>query len=677
MSGFIIEGVVSPSDIADMAGVSRGAVSNWRKRADDFPLAVGGTEANPIFNREEVMCWLIVRGYEVAQPNPGEPVWSVANLLRRDLDSFELMNVILTLLAARKISLRGDETVWHKITQHPLDARVMNDVVRTELGSRQNIPDVEASVPGGLHPEVMASLLEKISRIDVADLSVAADYVVDRIVRAQGKLGADSGFVGSQVSLLLATLASARIHGGILYDPTCGFASTVTKTVELTGDPSRIIGQDISSSALRIAMLRSFLHDVKIELVKGDVLVEDLLPGLKADVIVAEPPFGARFDAPAALADIRFAYGTPPRISADLAWIQDAVAHLSENGRAYVVTTVGCLSSKGSEEGIRAGLVRSGCVEAVVALPGKMLPHTAVPLALWVLRPPTNYFDESIQFIDATEEKNPAEAVPTLLAEQEKTAFGMLRAFGGEVLAKNSNLNPLEWVLREPEAYDELGIDFDYSYHSVGSALQEIEELLLSLQNPIDQSQIRVVSMDELLNEGAAKLFPGREKASSDGNFPPDCVTRQHVDRGVPPQIYGLTSHKDGSTTEDVIVAMGPEPKALAVASGRYQVAAGLSLLSHINTNVLVPRFLAAMIGGPWNKPSRGSSFNLTGRIRDLVIPLPDNEEQTRLIEIIERAQTLKRLAAALTWDASSIHDSILTAIRYGVALDAVEDAIE
>jgi hypothetical protein len=83
------------------------------------------------------------------------------------------------------------------------------------------------------------------------------------------------------------------------------------------------------------------------------------------------------------------------------------------------------------------------------------------------------------------------------------------------------------------------------------------------------------------------------------------------------------------------------------------------------------------MIGGPWNKPSRGSSFNLTGRIRDLVIPLPSIEEQTRLVEIIERAQTLKRLAAALTWDASSIHDSILTAIRYGVALDAVEDAIE
>src|SRR5699024_1033535 len=78
-------GLVSASDIATLAGVTRGAVSNWRRREDDFPAPTAGTTNRPLYDRTEVLTWLQGRGITVEQ-DPRLTVWSVMNLLRDELD---------------------------------------------------------------------------------------------------------------------------------------------------------------------------------------------------------------------------------------------------------------------------------------------------------------------------------------------------------------------------------------------------------------------------------------------------------------------------------------------------------------------------------------------------------------------------------------------------------------
>ncbi|GAA5000331.1 N-6 DNA methylase [Actinopolymorpha pittospori] len=256
---------------------------------------------------------------------------------------------------------------------------------------------------------------EAVERVDPDKLASAADFALERLAKSQGKVGANFGFVGSRTTTMLANLAAAR-PGGVLYDPACGIGPALLESVTLGARPERVIGHDINERALHIAEQRAELHGIDIELTKTDILSADVDPTLRADVVILEPAFGLRLDASARLTDARFQFGTPPRSSADTAWLQHVVAHLAETGRGYVLSPSGTLLRGGEERSIRTELVRRGCVEAVVGLSGKLLPHTSIPLALWVLRRPVSApATEQVLFIDASEAVAPENRVATWL----------------------------------------------------------------------------------------------------------------------------------------------------------------------------------------------------------------------------------------------------------------------
>src|SRR5699024_1001329 len=125
-------------------------------------------------------------------------------------------------------------------------------------------------------------------------------------------------------------------------------------------------------------------------------------PDLRADVVIAEPPFNLRLDYDLRLTDPRFVFGVPPARNADTAWLQHAIAHLTDTGRAFVITAHGALFRGGAEERLRTELLRQGCVETIVGLPGGMSAYTSIPLALWVLRRPNNE-QSDVLLIDASE----------------------------------------------------------------------------------------------------------------------------------------------------------------------------------------------------------------------------------------------------------------------------------
>jgi hypothetical protein len=92
------QGLLSPSDVADLAGVKRPVVSNWRRRHTDFPIAVAGTEAKPLFKRADVIAWLHQRGYDIAEPTAGAATWATVNSIR-DVVNLEVAGELVLALA--------------------------------------------------------------------------------------------------------------------------------------------------------------------------------------------------------------------------------------------------------------------------------------------------------------------------------------------------------------------------------------------------------------------------------------------------------------------------------------------------------------------------------------------------------------------------------------------------
>lgn len=665
------KGLVSPSDIAELAGVSRAAVSNWRKRNPDFPSRVSGTDANPLFEKAQVIQWLRARGNEIQTAGSGAILWSAMNMLRGAIDIYELQESLLTLMSAKKISSQHDGKMWEGLFSGLDNGLIINDLLRRIFEVDSKLAGLEPRVSARLTNDQLIIIADVLDQIPNDELGSASDYVLEKNIKLQGKFGAEWGFVGSRISTLLALLAFQRPTTGVLYDPACGIASALISAVEFGAKPTQIIGQDISESSIYVAKLRAFLHGIDIEFVVSDVLQADELPDLKADTVILEPPFGLRFDSAVALSDPRFLYGTPPKTSADLAWVQDAISHLSDRGRGYVVTTLGSLTRTGAEQDIRTGLVRAGCVEAIISLPGKMLPHTSIPLALWVLRRPTNYAEEPITFIDASEETIPELLIPSWLDENSDVNTDSKKSvFASEVIASNSNLLPQNWVFREPADYEELEDDYTWCFEKIEVSLEESVEALEILRAPTQQGTTRVVTVEELLSQNVMKMHNGRTRPNDKSD---SCFTNSHVRLGTQPTKKAPDSDRNLTSPRDVIVATINATTAVVDAVGGHEVANGLHHFTKFNEDILLSDYFALIISGSWNNRFQTGTAMKRANIRNLEIPLPPLEEQARLVNVISAAQKLEQNAKELLASAASLRNSILVGVRYGVGIEVAD----
>ena len=124
-----------------------------------------------------------------------------------------------------------------------------------------------------------------------------------------------------------------------------------------------------------------------IKYTEGGSLLDDAFPTLKADFVMANPPFNQKeWSTPAILDDARWAHGTPPTGNANYAWIQHFLLHLAPDGRAGFVMANGSLTTMTSGEGkIRESLIRADVVDCIVALPAQLFYTTGIPVCLWFL----------------------------------------------------------------------------------------------------------------------------------------------------------------------------------------------------------------------------------------------------------------------------------------------------
>jgi hypothetical protein len=665
--------LLSPSDVADLAGVSRPVVSNWRKRHDDFPRAIAGSEATPLFARDEVVAWLRRRGHKVEEESAGGRLWSALNAIRDRVPLQDAADFVLLLATLRRANKSEFE---HVARVHGAEQGAGLVAAMRGLHGVAGLQDVGGPSHAMLRLQPSAShVVDAVARTSEEDLAEAVDFVLERLSRWQIKSGAESGFVGSRTSSLLASLASHS--GGTVYDPACGIANVLIRVAQ-QGRADRLVGSDIDRDALRVATQRAYLHGARIDLVEGDTLAEDLHPNLRADVVVAEPPFGMPWDPSSKLGDPRFAFGVPPRMAADLAWVQDAIAHLAPEGRAYVLTSPSALFRGGAERQIRANLLAAGCVEAVIGLPSKMLPHTSIGPALWVLRPSAEPSDVLLIDASGVEEVEKDAAAWLRRSHGKRAAVGIDAPHAlvpvTELLAADAVLTPAKWVGELAIDADAIASSFTHASLAMAKTIRLIGESSLAFDELAELPKPRIATVRDLIENGVVDLRLGRPDKTRDLDDVGQARIVRASDvrsRRLPPvERLAALIHPDHTEKGDVLVTTMNEVRAVVDASGGHLPSTGVDRLRVIDTSVITPSYLAAVITGSWNSRLQTGTTIQRAPIRDLEIPLIPESDQNKVVLAQGAVGSIREQSKRLTAQAAQVQDAILDALRYNVPLD-------
>lgn len=361
-------------------------------------------------------------------------IWKAADLLRGNLDASEYKSVVLGLIFLKYISDRfeskyeallgegdgfeedKDEYTSENIFFVPQEARwsvVAQAAHSPEIGiaidnamrliERENI-----RLKGILPKNFARPELDKRRLGDVVDLFTnikmkehgdskdilgrAYEYCLSKFAEAEGKLAGEFYTPSCIVRTLVEVL---QPYNGRVYDPGCGSGGMFVQSAKFIerhqGNINNIsvFGQDSNPTTWKMAQMNLAIRGIEAHLGKSnaDTFFEDQHPTLKADYILANPPFNlSDWGADKLQDDVRWKYGIPPAGNANFAWLQHMIHHLSPRGRIGMVLANGALSSQTSGEGlIRENIIKADLVECIVAFPSQLFYTTGIPVSLWFL----------------------------------------------------------------------------------------------------------------------------------------------------------------------------------------------------------------------------------------------------------------------------------------------------
>ncbi|MEA3272601.1 MAG: type I restriction-modification system subunit M [Patescibacteria group bacterium] len=281
------------------------------------------------------------------------------------------------------------------------------DLTSSKLGSRENQKN-----------ETIIEIFKLLSEIDFkledskSDLlGDAYEYLIGEFAAGAGKKGGEF-YTPAQVSRLLAQIVTEdKKKICSVYDPTCGSGSLLLRIGDFV-DVGNYFGQELNRTTYNLARMNMILHGVNFNdfnIQQGDTLVEDAHPDLRAEAIVANPPFAAKWKSdsdPQLAQDERFSqYGRlAPKGAADYAFVTHMIYHLADNGTMAVVLPHGVLFRGGAEGQIRKYIIESqNYLDAVIGFPANIFYGTSIPVTVLVFKK-CRKDDEDILFIDASKE---------------------------------------------------------------------------------------------------------------------------------------------------------------------------------------------------------------------------------------------------------------------------------
>ena len=382
-----------------------------------------------------------------AAPNSGATIgheaklWAMADALRGSMDAAEYKHVVLGLIflkyisdafeerraavlaewgadaaedrdeyAADNIFWVPPEARWSHLKAQARQPTVGRTVDQAMAAIERDNPALKNVLPRdyarpALDKRRLGQLIDLVSNIRVGDADARSrdvlgrvyEYFLSQFASAEGKKGGEFYTPRCVVRVLVEMLEPYR---GRVYDPCCGSSGMFVQSVafirahasgngnggKARGDIS-IYGQESNYTTWRLAKMNLAIRGIEGQIAQGDSFHDDRHPDMKADFILANPPFNVSDWGGERLAENqRWQYGVPPKGNANFAWVQHMVHHLAPAGVAGIVLANGSMSSSQSGEGaIRKRLIEADLVDCMVALPGQLFYSTQIPACLWFL----------------------------------------------------------------------------------------------------------------------------------------------------------------------------------------------------------------------------------------------------------------------------------------------------
>ena len=372
-------------------------------------------------------------------------LWRAADALRSNMDAAEYKHVVLGLIFLKYISdafeelhvsLEAERAIgadpedpdeyravnifwvpkearWSHLKANAKQPDIGKIVDEAMLAIERDNPSLKSVLPKDYaHPRLdkqrLGQLIDLIGNIGcwatrkIAPKTFSArvyEYFLSQFASAEGKKGGQFYTPRCVVRVLVEMLAPYK---GRVYDPCCGSGGMFVQSVEFVkahasgngnGGKAKadvsIFGQESNHTTWRLAKMNLAIRQIENNLGKehADSFHRDLHPDLKADYVLANPPFNdSDWRGELLKDDKRWKYGIPPASNANFAWVQHFIHHLAPTGLAGFVLANGSMSSNQSGEGeIRRNIIEADLVDCMVAMPGQLFYSTQIPVCLWFI----------------------------------------------------------------------------------------------------------------------------------------------------------------------------------------------------------------------------------------------------------------------------------------------------
>ena len=361
-------------------------------------------------------------------------VWNAACILRGNIDAAEYKQVVLGLIFLKYISDKFEDRYqeliregdgfeedrdeytlcnvffvpenarWAKIAEAAHTPEIGKTIDDAMILIEKENPRLKGILPKNFaRPELdkrrLGDVVDLFTNIrmkehgDTRDiLGRTYEYCLAMFAEQEGKKGGEFFTPACVVKTLVEILKPFK---GRVYDPACGSGGMFVQSGKFIenhhGNINNIsvYGQDSNPTTWKMAQMNLAIRGIEANLgsYNADTFFNDCHPTLKADYIMANPPFNlSDWGADRLKDDVRWRYGVPPSGNANFAWLQHMIHHLAPNGKIGMVLANGSLSSQSGGEGeIRKNIINDDLVSCIVAMPSQLFYTTQIPVSLWFL----------------------------------------------------------------------------------------------------------------------------------------------------------------------------------------------------------------------------------------------------------------------------------------------------
>ena len=309
---------------------------------------------------------------------------------------------------------------WDYIAKHSKQVEIGQivdsalDAIEKENDSLRGVLPKNYSRPE-LDKRILGEIIDLFTNINVGGkegkekdiLGRVYEYFLGKFAANEGKGGGEFYTPKSIVALMVEMIQPFK---GYVYDPACGSGGMFVQSLKFVEEHSgstfdiSVYGQESNPTTWKLAKMNLAIRGIENNLgsKNADTFHEDLHKNLKADYILANPPFNqSDWGQPLLVDDARWKWGTPPQGNANYGWIEHMLDKLSQKGKAGVVLANGSLSSNTSGEGeIRRKILEDDLVDCIVALPDKLFYTTGIPVCIWFFNRDKKHKGQTL-FIDA------------------------------------------------------------------------------------------------------------------------------------------------------------------------------------------------------------------------------------------------------------------------------------